>query len=99
MAQLISAQAQKFTVGADDDDDELEEEGILESPLDKIEPYSMFKHALFRMLPRHGPRLFPDTGPTWTIPLLTSYQQMLTGCSPSTTTACAVRKLDDQTWS
>lgn len=48
---LISHQAQKFNVGADDSDDELEEEGILESPLDKIEPYSMFKHALFRMYP------------------------------------------------
>ena len=32
----------------DDDDDELEEESLLETPLDKIEPYGMFKHALFR---------------------------------------------------
>ena len=27
-------------------DDELEEEGVLDSPLDKLEPYGMFKNAL-----------------------------------------------------
>jgi hypothetical protein len=54
--RLIATQAQKFNVGNDDDDDELEEEGILESPLDKIEPYSMFKHALFRMYPDWFPK-------------------------------------------
>jgi hypothetical protein len=43
-------QAQKFST-TDDDDDDLEEEGLLETPLDKIEPYSMFKHALFRKYP------------------------------------------------
>jgi hypothetical protein len=43
------AQAQKFSsVEEDDDDDELEEESLLETPLDKVEPYSMFKHALLR---------------------------------------------------
>ena len=30
-------------------DDELEEEGVLDSPLDKLEPYGMFKNALMRM--------------------------------------------------
>jgi hypothetical protein len=39
-------QAQKFTSVADEDDDELEEESLLETPLDKVEPYSMFKHAI-----------------------------------------------------
>lgn len=29
-------------------DDELEEEGVLDSPLDKLEPYGMFKNALMR---------------------------------------------------
>jgi hypothetical protein len=45
---LISTQAAKFNITNDDDDDELEEESLLETPLDKVEPYSMFKHALFR---------------------------------------------------
>lgn len=44
-------QAQKFNIpGADGDDDfeeeDLEEESLLETPLDKIEPYAMFKHTL-----------------------------------------------------
>jgi len=43
-------QAQKFSSVADDDDDELEEESLLETPLDKVEPYSMFKHAILSRL-------------------------------------------------
>ena len=41
-------QAQKFSHFQDDDDQELEEESLLETPLDKVEPYSMFKTALLR---------------------------------------------------
>jgi hypothetical protein len=41
-------QAQKFSSVEDDDEDELEEESLLETPLDKVEPYGMFKHALLR---------------------------------------------------
>lgn len=44
---FLNEEAQKF--GVDDDDDELEEEGLLETPLDKVEPYSMFKHALLQL--------------------------------------------------
>jgi hypothetical protein len=45
-------QAQKFGSFADDDDDDvLDEESLLETPLDKIEPYSMFKHVLLGMKP------------------------------------------------
>jgi hypothetical protein len=52
-------QAQKFTSVADEDDDELEEESLLETPLDKVEPYSMFKHAIlsrffFLLAPSQG---------------------------------------------
>lgn len=48
---FLSQQASKFSsIGDDDDDDELEEESLLETPLDKVEPYGMFKHALFRKL-------------------------------------------------
>lgn len=35
----------------DEEDDDLEEESLLETPLDKVEPYGMFKHALLRMSP------------------------------------------------
>jgi hypothetical protein len=41
-------QAQKFSLFHDDDDQELEEESLLETPLDKMEPYGMFKTALLR---------------------------------------------------
>ena len=33
----------------DDDDDDLEEESLLETPLDKLEPYMLFKTALLSM--------------------------------------------------
>lgn len=44
---LILSQAQKFgSFADDDDDDELDEESLLETPLDKVEPYGLFKHVL-----------------------------------------------------
>ena len=50
--EFLSQQATKFsTIGDDDDDDELEEESLLETPLDKVEPYQMFKQALYRKFP------------------------------------------------
>lgn len=51
IAVCLLDQAQKFSSVDDDDDDELEEESLLETPLDKVEPYGMFKHALLRKLP------------------------------------------------
>lgn len=52
---FLSQQASKFNavVGDDDGDDELEEESLLETPLDQMEPYGLFKTALqssFRLL-------------------------------------------------
>ena len=44
--QLIFGQAQKFGTGSSEDDDELEEEGLLETPLDQVEPYGLFKDTL-----------------------------------------------------
>ena len=45
---FLSQQAQKFNaaVGQDEDDDELEEESLLETPLDQMEPYGLFKQTL-----------------------------------------------------
>lgn len=42
-------QAQKFGSFADDDDDDLDEESLLETPLDKVEPYGLFKNVLLGM--------------------------------------------------
>lgn len=42
-----SQQAQKFQNLEDNDsDDELGEESLLETPLDKVEPYQLFRDAL-----------------------------------------------------
>ncbi|KAF2084997.1 ARM repeat-containing protein [Saccharata proteae CBS 121410] len=46
---FLNEEAQKFTTIDDEDDDELEEESLLETPLDKLEPYGLFKDALLRL--------------------------------------------------
>jgi len=48
---FLSQQAQKFNaaVGQDEGDDELEEESLLETPLDQMEPYGLFKSTLSAM--------------------------------------------------
>jgi hypothetical protein len=56
--QADQNQAQKFSSIDDDDDDELEEESLLETPLDKVEPYGMFKHALLR---KYNPSTYAKT--------------------------------------
>lgn len=45
---FLSQQASKFSAvaGDDEEDDELEEESLLETPLDQMEPYGLFKAAL-----------------------------------------------------
>ena len=40
-------QSEKFGAAQDESDDELEEETLLETPLDKVEPYGLFKGTLF----------------------------------------------------
>ncbi|KAJ4305044.1 Nonsense-mediated mRNA decay protein 5 [Kalmusia sp. IMI 367209] len=57
--EFLNEEAQKFTAVSDDDDDELEEESLLETPLDKVEPYSMFKHALLQ-LQQEQPALYEN---------------------------------------
>lgn len=52
-SQLLTClQAQKFGSFADDDDedDELDEESLLETPLDKIEPFGLFKNVFLGTL-------------------------------------------------
>lgn len=48
---FLSQQASKFNaaVGEDEGDDELEEESLLETPLDSMEPYGLFKQTLSNM--------------------------------------------------
>jgi hypothetical protein len=43
---LKQVKAQKFGTGNNDDDDTLEEESLLETPLDRVEPYGLFKGTL-----------------------------------------------------
>ena len=48
--EFLNEEAQKFKNLEDDDsDDELGEESLLETPLDKVEPYQLFKNALMSM--------------------------------------------------
>ena len=57
--RLISKQAKKFGALADDDEDSvLDEDSLLESPLDKVEPYGMFRATL---LSKYNRRLFSLT--------------------------------------
>lgn len=42
-------QASKFGSYGDEDEEELDEESLLETPLDKVEPYSLFKNVLLGM--------------------------------------------------
>lgn len=48
--EFLNEEAQKFQNLEDNDsDDELGEESLLETPLDKIEPYSLFRDALMKL--------------------------------------------------
>ncbi|EON65354.1 hypothetical protein W97_04592 [Coniosporium apollinis CBS 100218] len=57
--EFLNEEAQKFTTISDDDDDELEEESLLETPLDRLEPYGLFKDSLLR-LQQEQPRLYDN---------------------------------------
>lgn len=43
------SQAKKLSHQHQDEDDDLEEESMLETPLDKVEPYGIFKNTLFQL--------------------------------------------------
>jgi hypothetical protein len=53
---LTFLQAKKFANLADDDDDSIpDEDSLLESPLDKVEPYGMFRDALLKLQQEQPP--------------------------------------------
>ncbi|KAI2741519.1 hypothetical protein DTO013E5_4433 [Penicillium roqueforti] len=54
---FLNQEAQKFGSYTDDDDDDMDEESLLETPLDKLEPYGMFKHVLLS-LQQEQPQLY-----------------------------------------
>ncbi|TGO07744.1 hypothetical protein BTUL_0249g00040 [Botrytis tulipae] len=56
--EFLSEEASKFSNLEDQDsDDELGEESLLETPLDKVEPYQLFKNALMK-LQQEQPQLY-----------------------------------------
>ncbi|KAK2759341.1 hypothetical protein FQN54_002819 [Arachnomyces sp. PD_36] len=55
--EFLDQEAQKFSNIPDDDNDELNEESLLETPLDKVDPYVMFKHVLMD-LQQQQPELY-----------------------------------------
>ncbi|KAM3087968.1 Nonsense-mediated mRNA decay protein 5 [Clarireedia jacksonii] len=56
--EFLSEEAQKFSNLEDhDSDDELGEESLLETPLDKVEPYQLFRDALMK-LQQEQPQLY-----------------------------------------
>ncbi|RAL68633.1 hypothetical protein DID88_007346 [Monilinia fructigena] len=56
--EFLSEEASKFNNLEDhDSDDELGEESLLETPLDKVEPYQLFKNALMK-LQQEQPQLY-----------------------------------------
>ncbi|KAL8812282.1 MAG: hypothetical protein Q9223_001152 [Gallowayella weberi] len=55
--EFLNEEAQKFGAVTGDDDEELEEESLLETPLDRVEPYGLFRNALMR-LQQHEPQLY-----------------------------------------
>ncbi|KAL9078752.1 MAG: hypothetical protein Q9157_002340 [Trypethelium eluteriae] len=71
---FLNREAQKYSLGSSslEADEELEEESLLETPLDKVEPYQMFKHNFFR-LQQEQPQLYE----TLTKPLNPEEQQVL----------------------
>lgn len=57
--EFLNQEAQKYGSFVDDEDDELDEESLLETPLDKVEPYGMFKHVMMN-LQQEQPQLYEN---------------------------------------
>ncbi|KAL2856557.1 armadillo-type protein [Aspergillus pseudoustus] len=57
---FLNKEAQKFgSFAGDDEDDEIDEESLLETPLDKVEPYGLFKQV-FLGLQQEQPQLYDN---------------------------------------
>ncbi|KAL4778196.1 armadillo-type protein [Aspergillus varians] len=57
---FLNKEAQKFgSFAGDDEEDELDEESLLETPLDKVEPYGLFKQV-FLNLQQEQPQLYEN---------------------------------------
>ncbi|KAI9726215.1 MAG: hypothetical protein M1828_001889 [Chrysothrix sp. TS-e1954] len=56
---FLSEEAQKASAIIGEDDDDLEEESLLETPLDELEPYGVFKLSLLR-LQSEQPQLYEN---------------------------------------
>ncbi|KAL3475794.1 armadillo-type protein [Aspergillus californicus] len=57
---FLNKEAQKFgSFAGDDEEDENDEESLLETPLDKVEPYGLFKQV-FMNLQREQPQLYEN---------------------------------------
>ncbi|KAI9793136.1 MAG: hypothetical protein M1833_000821 [Piccolia ochrophora] len=55
--EFLNEEAQKFGAVRPEEDDEMEEESLMETPLDKIEPYALFHQALLK-LQQEQPQLY-----------------------------------------
>ncbi|KAF2396245.1 ARM repeat-containing protein [Trichodelitschia bisporula] len=70
--EFLNEEAQKFQNLQDDDGQELEEESLLETPLDKVEPYGLLKTVLLH-LQHEQPQLYDNI----TKPLSVEEKQVL----------------------
>ncbi|EEP76810.1 conserved hypothetical protein [Uncinocarpus reesii 1704] len=57
--EFLNREAGKLSALQDDDEDDLDEESLLESPLDKVEPYSVFKTSILN-LQQSQPHLYEN---------------------------------------
>ncbi|KAI9700716.1 MAG: hypothetical protein M1836_002085 [Candelina mexicana] len=57
--EFLNEEAQKFGAVHGEEDDDLDEESLLATPLDKVEPYGLFKDALMR-LQQEQPQLYAN---------------------------------------
>ncbi|EDN04505.1 conserved hypothetical protein [Histoplasma mississippiense (nom. inval.)] len=57
--EFLNQEAMKYSAMPGNEDDDLDEKSLLESPLDKIEPYSLFKNVLMN-LQQEQPALYEN---------------------------------------
>jgi hypothetical protein len=81
--EFLNEEAQKFqNLEADDSDDELGEESLLETPLDKVEPYQLFRDGLLSMLSISNPYLYTNIISELQHQQPQLYESLITNLSP-----------------